>query len=50
MDDILHKVESNKCDEKLQKLNDLHPKLKFTIEREVNGELAVLDMKLNHNH
>ena len=47
---ILQEIEEDICEEKLGQLNNLHPKLKFTIEREVDRELAVLDIKLFHDH
>ena len=50
MDDILQELSKNECEKKLDELNSLHPKLKFTIEREKEGELAVLDMKIFHDH
>ena len=31
---------------KLREINNFHPCLKFTIEKEVNGELLFLDMKV----
>ena len=34
----------------LDEINKLHPNLKFTLEREKNGELPVLDMKILHKH
>ena len=33
-------------EEKLSEINNLHPSLKFTIEREVNGSIPFLDMKI----
>jgi hypothetical protein len=48
MDDIIENIKQEKIDEKLREINNLHPSLKFTIEREDNGSLPFLDMKIVH--
>ena len=49
MDDILRDIDSQQVDEKLNEINNLHPALKFTIEREQNSSIPFLDMKIHHN-
>ena len=44
MDDILRNIKSYHVEEKLQEINQLHPSLKFTCERETNNSIAFLDM------
>ncbi|XP_057290128.1 uncharacterized protein LOC130612790 [Hydractinia symbiolongicarpus] len=45
MDDVLRNIERNRIDEKLLQINDLHPSLKFTIEKEgKNTSIPFLDM------
>ena len=46
MDDILQNISKSRIEEKLSEINNLHPSLKFTIEREVNGSIPFLDMKI----
>ena len=46
MDDILREIDRNRAQEKLTEINDLHPALKFTIEREQNSTLPFLDMSI----
>lgn len=46
MDDIIREIERAKIQEKLSEINQLHPKLKFTIEIEENGKLAFLDIEI----
>jgi hypothetical protein len=46
MDDILRNMKQNEISQKLEDFNNLHPCLKFTIEREQNGSIAFLDMKI----
>ena len=50
MDDILKETKCMSSDQELNKLNNLHPNLKFTLEREKDQELPELDMKIYHNH
>ena len=50
MDDILKDEKTDEIDDKLSEINNLHPNLEFTIEREKNGELPCLDMKLIHRN
>ena len=50
MDNILKEEKREKIDQKLDEINSLHTNLKFTIEREKDGELPVLDMKILHDH
>ena len=50
MDDIIKEEKREKIDQKLDEINSLHRNLKFTIERENDGELPVLDMKIIHDH
>ena len=46
MDDILCTAKTEKVEERLRLLNDLHPNLDFTLEIEVNGKLSFLDMTI----
>lgn len=46
MDDIIRTIKSHLIERKLKEINSLHPALKFTIEKEVDGEIAFLDMKI----
>ena len=46
MDDIIRSIKAHLIEAKLREINSFHPCLKFTIEREVNGELPFLDMKV----
>jgi len=48
MDDILREIKRCEIEEKLAEINNLHPNLSFTIEREVQGTLPFLDMQLIH--
>jgi len=48
MDDIFRDIKSAEVDQKLVEINGFHPKLSFTIEREIGGRLAFLDMQLIH--
>ena len=50
MDDVIQDLKASECQEKLKEINSLHPNLKFTMERESNHELPVLDMKIMHDH
>ena len=46
MDDIIREIERAKIQEKLNEINQLHPKLKFTVEMEENGKLPFLDIEI----
>ena len=46
MDDIIRTIQMNQIEGKLQEINELHNNLKFTIEREKDGEIPFLDMLL----
>ncbi len=48
MDDVLREIKRAETDQKLTEINNLHPNLSFTIEREHNGTLPFLDMQLIH--
>ena len=48
MDDILRDIRRDDIDQKLTEINNLHPNLSFTIEREKEGTLPFLDMQLIH--
>ena len=50
MDDIIRNIKLIDIEEKLATINNLHPSLKFTIEREENGSIPFLDMKIIHNN
>ena len=49
MDDILKEVKREYAEQQLSYINDLHPNLTFTLEREKEQQLPVLDMKIFHN-
>ena len=46
MDDILRDINKNDIDQKLEEINSLHPSLRFTVEREINGTIPFVDMKI----
>ena len=46
MDDIIRNIKRHQIEEKLRQINSLHPNLKFTCEREVEGKLPFLDMMI----
>ena len=46
MDDIIRTIKAEDIDKKLTEINNLHPNLKFTIEREKDGKIPFLDMLL----
>ena len=46
MDDIIMIIKRCRVEEKLSQINSLHPNLKFTCEREVDGKLPFLDMMI----
>ena len=49
MDDILKDHKTDNIEQKLQDINSLHSSLTFTLEKEKDGLLLMLDMKiLNH--
>ena len=48
MDDVLVPIKKSKIDERLNLINQLHPKLAFTIEREKEGCLPFLDLCIVH--
>ena len=50
MDDIICDKNKNSIDETLVRINDLHPSLKFTIEKESNCEIPFLDMKIKNTN
>ena len=50
VDDIIQEEKIGNIALKLDKINDLHPKLKFTVEREIDGKIPVLDMMILHDH
>ena len=47
MDDILRDIKKNQIDSKLDEINNLHPSLKFTVEREKNSSIPFLDMEIH---
>lgn len=49
MDDILRNIKLSQIDQKLEDINKLSPTLKFTVERESEGTIPFLDMKICHN-
>ena len=49
MDDILMTISKHKIEEQLERINLLHPKLTFTIEREKEGRLPFLDLCIVHS-
>ena len=46
MDDIILKINVDKIVRTLMSINNMHPSLKFTMEREENGKITFLDMKI----
>ena len=48
MDDIIQNMIRDRIDQKLEDINKLHPSLKFTIERESDGQIPFLDMKITN--
>ena len=49
MDDIIRSIKAHLIGAKHREISNFHPCLKFTIEKEVNGELSFLDMKVIRN-
>ena len=48
MDDIIREIRREKIEEKLVEINNYHPNLKFTMEKEQNGSIPFLDMRIIH--
>lgn len=48
MDDIMRPIDILRVQEKLDEINSIHPKLKFTHEIEKDGKLPFLDMEIIH--
>ena len=48
MDDIIRQIKAVEVQAKLREINQLHPKLKFTIEMEENGKIPFLDIEISH--
>ena len=48
MDDVLQEMKRNEIADKLTQINNLHPNLTFTIERETNGTIPFLDMQIRN--
>ena len=46
MDDIIRDIKKEKADQMLAEINTYHPFLKFTMERESDGSIPFLDMKI----
>ena len=49
MDDIIRNIKRARIEGKLLEINNLHPNLKFTSEREVSGKIPFLDMLIINN-
>ena len=49
MDDIIRNINKKRIDEKLAEINIMHKNLKFTIEREQDGSLPFLDMRITRD-
>jgi hypothetical protein len=47
VDVIISAVSRNEIDILLQHLNSIEPSIQFTVEREINGHLAVLDLNVH---
>ncbi|XP_066928819.1 uncharacterized protein [Clytia hemisphaerica] len=50
MDDILRDIKKCKIDDTMTRINDLDTNLKFTLERENNGSIPFLDMRIIRNN
>ena len=48
MNDIIRSIKRHLIKQKLQQINNLYPSLKFTMEREAEGTIPFLDMKIVH--
>ena len=49
VDDILRDIKKCKIDDAMNRINDLDTNLKFTLERECNGSIPFLDMRIIRN-
>jgi uncharacterized C2H2 Zn-finger protein len=49
MDDVIRDIKKVKIHEKLDEINSIHLSLKFTIEREQEGSIPFLDMRIMNN-
>jgi hypothetical protein len=47
VDDVISAVSRNEIDILLQHLNYIEPSIQFTVEREINGHLAFLDLNVH---
>ena len=47
IDDVISAVSRNEIDILLQHLNSIEPSIQFTVEREINGYLAFLDLNVH---
>ena len=45
--DMLRDINKNDIDQKLEEINSLHPSLRFILERETDGTILFLDMKIS---
>ena len=50
MDDIIQNIKRVQIEQKLTAINGLHPSLRFIIEREENGSIPFLDMRIIHSN
>ena len=48
MDDILREIKVSQIDKKLSEINNYHPSLKFTMEKENDNSIPFFDMKIIH--
>ena len=49
MDDILRVIDRRSTNDKINEVNNIHPSLQFTVEREKNMSLPFLDMVIQRN-
>ena len=49
MDDVLRNIKVAQIESKSKEINDFHPNLKFTYEREDKGSIPFLDMRILHS-
>jgi hypothetical protein len=47
VDDVVSAISRNEIDILLQHLNSIEPSIQFTVEREINGHLAFLDLNVH---